>query len=191
LGEIEELQKKVAEVEVTKDTLEAIWEVKHTMAQGGFSVDDRKLVWLATKVARAEAVYNGSNITEVEHLFPLQHCLWDRPEDRATIRQIVLSIVNPTAEECATYLDSANQIWKQFETVVAEAGDNKRSVTTHAIDSSTEVAEILTSLEKRIGEAGNGSQSQLQETQIKVSKIQKKILASMGAGLGINLGLEQ
>lgn len=63
----------------------------------------------ATRLVQANAFLEGRTVADEDDLQPLQHCLWENPTDRLTVKRKVLALTSPVtklAVELAGMLDS-------------------------------------------------------------------------------------
>ena len=179
VSEIRAMQQAVSEVHFGDTAMETLWEIREAMNNVSLPFDDRKAVWIARGVTKAEAFYHGRNEVEAEDFAILQHCLWDTQEQLEKVRTAVLSVASPVQEEIAKMLDAATKAFKNAEKAISDAsggdGDANAAQTT-ALDSNQEIYDIITDLEARIKRESGNSKSKLQEALDKVVAIHTRLI---------------
>ncbi len=91
IGEIEALQRGAGGVPIDEDVLDAIVVLRKEFRSGGISISDRrwkKMVW----VMKVAAHTIGRDRVDKTFLPILQHMLWNRPEERVTLRKRLLEM---------------------------------------------------------------------------------------------------
>lgn len=111
LEELAEEQEKAAKIVLNEDMLQCILDLRHLCSQEGIEVSDRKWVQVMS-VVRAYAHLNGHTEVEEEDLDILNHCLWDRPEQRKTVRVLVSKVANPIGEKVMMIMDSIQEVFQ-------------------------------------------------------------------------------
>ena len=85
-------------------------------------------------------------MTDLQDLESLSSILWHQPEERITVRQVILNITDPGLAKVLEYLDSARE---EFEKVKQEQDRlNASEMFQRASQAATEVAAIIAEAEK-------------------------------------------
>ncbi len=117
LADLESLQAQVPGV-VFPDTVNAQYDKLLNAADAeGLSLSDRGCIF-AKRVMGAHAVLNGRDEANEDDLDILEHCLWRDPKDRAKVRQIVASVVNPLRAKANELIDAALAVYDKLKPVI-------------------------------------------------------------------------
>jgi MoxR-like ATPase len=145
MKEIEELWKSAENVKVSNDVKEALTELREKIHDQGVRSSNRR--WFdSVRVLRASAALDGRSVTDLQDLESLSSILWHQPEERITVRQVILNITDPGLAKVLEYLDSARE---EFEKVKQEQDRlNASEMFQRASQAATEVAAIIGEAEK-------------------------------------------
>ena len=169
------------QVNVDRVAMDCMWEIRSSLKEEGFTVDDRKCVWLVRAAVRAQAALSGRDIVESEDFEILQHCLWNDPNDMAKIRSIVLKIANPTGEEANQYIDSAHQCYNKAMKFKKDNPEDTKEVQMQWLSANREVVLMGNRLKDRVKETSGKSRKMLEDGLLKVGNMNEKILAELKA----------
>lgn len=113
LAELEELQQLANLVEMPARMDELIEEIIERLYDEGVIIYGRRDVRLNT-VLKANAFLEGRDAaTETDLVEVLPHCLWDNPDDRKKVRNVILAVANPIGRKVQELLDEAVEIRDQ------------------------------------------------------------------------------
>lgn len=110
----------VRQVEIPEDVYEGIVNLKASLLAENIEVSDRR--WReAVMSIKAETFYQGHMVSGIDDLRPLQHFLWNDPEQIKKVRQLVLELANPLEREAAQLLDDLNDAHEVYKKKVADS----------------------------------------------------------------------
>lgn len=172
LDEIKELRAEMGKVEVKREFLETIREIMHELQRKGIVASDRR--WKnAIQVLRAFALLRGEQEVGSDELELLADMLWDRPEDRKAILEVVSPRANPLNLVAIKLLDSAKEIYENWK---KGTGDKDAS----ALMANGSLREILKSIDENSKDRPAGKTKKLLEARVKVEAFRKEVVISLG-----------
>lgn len=98
-SEVLQAQEEVSQVTVPDGVLDQMTELRRLLRTEGIEPTERRFR-SSLSLVRAAAWMDGCTQADTEHLRPLQHVLWDRPDQVPTVDRIVLAIASPLDQEC-------------------------------------------------------------------------------------------
>ncbi|MBI4641861.1 MAG: AAA family ATPase [Candidatus Tectomicrobia bacterium] len=111
LAEIQEAQKKVAQISITTGTLDALEKLRSTLTSEGIQMSDRR--WRQSlKLVKAVAWLGGRKETTADDLEILKHVAWHDPAAKSKIARLVASISNPLGSALLEAEDTANEVFQ-------------------------------------------------------------------------------
>jgi MoxR-like ATPase len=114
--EVVQAQQTAAKVVVPDSVIDALTGLRRDLREVGIEPTDRRFVE-SLKVIRAAAWMDDCNIADVEHLQPLRHVLWDRPEQQSDVDKLILAIANPFANEARALMAEVDGIDKRLDQI--------------------------------------------------------------------------
>lgn len=94
LADFQKVRRHVKDLTVTSEAIEAMVEIRDTLALKGVVVSSRR--WLnSLKAIRANAVLYGEDTASVDSLTALANILWSSLEDKQVVRDVVWEYANP------------------------------------------------------------------------------------------------
>jgi MoxR-like ATPase len=161
LEELQAVHQEILQVKGTPEALQALLTLRHTLAQEGIQVSDRKWRQCA-KLLKAKAWYEGEASILVEHIACLAHALWTDPKDAKTVQRIVYSIACPLNVKALEILDMAQEVYATLpkdtdssftgvaENILQQIGDQYRllqsDLSSSALRDTTTVDHVLNKL---------------------------------------------
>lgn len=99
--EYEEWKKEINAIEICGNVIEAIRQIRTAIRAVAISgTNERRDVYVSdrrwkkiVRLLRASAFMHGRRKADVADLLPIYHCLWQEPEERDEIRNIILRVV--------------------------------------------------------------------------------------------------
>lgn len=107
--EIDFVQAHIKTIPVPQNVLETMHEISRAVRAKNIEPSDRRFKH-AIRIIQAEALLDGCDVVEMDHLSALIHVLWDEPEQIADVTQIVLDRANPLLKEFMDLLEDVNSI---------------------------------------------------------------------------------
>lgn len=120
-SDLAELRALVAQVTIPADVLDALVAIRSELASKGIQPSDRRYRSLVGLI-RAQAVLRGATEATTEDLFIAKDCLWDRPEDRQEVAQVVIAKASPELTEATRLRDAAIEVYQKLDMAKIEAG---------------------------------------------------------------------
>jgi len=93
------------------DIIEPLLDLRDALAEKHSIVASDRRWGKITRFIQANAVLEGRNIATVNDFFPLADCLWDKPEDRATIFSEIANLVSPDLSKAIEIRDAAAEMF--------------------------------------------------------------------------------
>ena len=170
LAEIEQLQKAADKVTVSQDIMTAIREIANELRGKGINVSDRK--WkTSVKVLKALAFLRGQAEVTADELEVYADMLWQNPEDRKTVLDVVSPRSNPLNAKAIEYLDQALEvynIWKK------NPEDDMQSAQTNSA-----LKAMLKEIDELAKDRPAAKVKKLATTRERCKKMQQEIVAQM------------
>lgn len=171
LEEIDSLQKALENVEVTKELLETIREIYHELKRKGISASDRR--WKsAVQVLKAFALLRGEKEVSTDELEIFADILWDQPQDRKAILEVVSPHANPLNLKALEALDSAKEAYEGWKN-----GSQEDAITLQANGT---LKDILKKIDEDIKDRPENRTKKLRQTRSVVEGYRKELFASLG-----------
>jgi MoxR-like ATPase len=111
------LAQKGAEAVIVPDVvIDALTGLRRDLREQGIEPTDRRFVE-SLKVIRAAAWMDECTVADVEHLQPLRHVLWDRPEQQGDVDKLILAIANPFANEARALMTEIDGLEQRLDAI--------------------------------------------------------------------------
>ena len=124
LAELEQMQQEVQQVTVPDSINQIMDIVLCTLREKGIPVSDRTILNYG-RIVQAEAWLHGRTTVEPADLYVLSHYLWDKPEDRPLVMDVLRSMLqNPLGDKLEALLADAYDARDAF----AADGDQNRAL---------------------------------------------------------------
>jgi MoxR-like ATPase len=134
LKDVAKLQGLCKDVKISREQLEVIREIAHELRKKGLSASDRR--WkVAVKVMKAYAMVRGNTEVTDDELEVLADVLWDKPEDRKVVLEVVAPRSNPLNLKAVEFLDEAKEaydIWSAAHNAKDATDDSKERANNQA-----------------------------------------------------------
>jgi len=172
IEEIDELNKLAAEVTLTQDMLTNMRKVQADLKIKGVTASDRR--WKsAVGVLKALALLRGQDEVTGEELEALADMMWQKPEDRRTILEVVSQYGNPLNLKAIEYLDMGKEVYDKW----AQADKDAQEMA--AIQANKQIKEILKSIKADIHGRSDSETRKLRETQKTLKRHLKTLTMKM------------
>jgi MoxR-like ATPase len=109
-------QQEAAAVIVPDVVIDALTGLRRDLREQGIEPTDRRFVE-SLKVIRAAAWMDECTVADVEHLQPLRHVLWDRPEQQNDVDKLILAIANPFANEARALMTEIDGLEQRLDAI--------------------------------------------------------------------------
>lgn len=115
-NEVQVAQKEAEAVIVPDAVIEALVGLQTSLNEQGIEPTDRRMKE-AQKVIKAAAWLDECSVADVEHLQPLRHVMWDRPEQRSDVDKLILALANPFAQEARTLMTEIDGLEQRLDAI--------------------------------------------------------------------------
>ncbi len=122
--DIEAAKKEAANVIISDEVYEGLIKIRRALSSENIHPTDRRF-HQSLDLVRAAAWLDGETTAYADHLLPLQHVLWDQPEQQQCVTNIVISASSPINAEALQMLDELTQIRTQIELLIEEHTSGK------------------------------------------------------------------
>lgn len=113
LEQLHQEQDAVSKVEMSKEIVGSILEIKRLLKQEGMQSSDR--TWKQViQVIKAYAHLNGHTAVEETDLEILENILWEKPEQYKTVKRIVAKVSNPVGEQVMKLTDAIQEVFEHL-----------------------------------------------------------------------------
>jgi len=173
LDEIEELRKALSTIKVPRDILENIREINRDLKNSGIVASDRR--WkAAVHTLRAFALLDGRNEVTGEDLERLADMMWDRPENKRKILEILAPYGNPLNLKASEYLDAAQEIFNNWNKDKADDSDDAKALQANGM-----LKEILKKIDADLDGRPDSMTRKLRQTREAVAKMREQVVSSI------------
>jgi MoxR-like ATPase len=139
LDEINELNTLAQTVKLSQETINDIIKIKTDLKGKGITASDRR--WqTAITVLKAFALLRGLDEITGDELEAFADMLWEKPEHRRTILEVVTKYGNPLNLKAVEYLDMGKEVFEKW----VHAGDDQKEMM--AIQAHKQIKDILKNL---------------------------------------------
>lgn len=135
---------------------EALAQLRKDLKQEGIEPTERRFVE-SMKIIRATAWLDGRTAADPEDLRPLEHVLWEVPEQQTLVSKTVLAIANPLDNEATELLQEIERLEQQLDKI--ESTDEKHRKGQEIHQKLRRAARDLSALEKRAGTSRRRSET--------------------------------
>lgn len=104
-AQVLEAQQHVRDVVFTDECKDALHAIALKLAQAGISATPRRLRQIQS-ISKAAAFLDGETKTDLPHLEPLVHCLWNEDGQMTTVEKVVLDVTSPASEDLLKVSDA-------------------------------------------------------------------------------------
>jgi MoxR-like ATPase len=115
-ADVEVAQKEAAAVIVPDVVIEALTGLRRDLKEKGIEPTGRRFKE-ALKIIRAAAWMDECAVADVEHLQPLRHVMWDRPEQQSDVDKLILALANPFAQEARTLMTEIDGLEARLDAI--------------------------------------------------------------------------
>ena len=176
-GDLAELQRAAAAVEVPDNVLRDIIEIRRSLNAEGVIASDRRYRQ-AVDVLRAVALLDGRSRAASADLRWLAHVLWNDPEEQGTVAQAIATVSTGFVEEAQRLAIQAEEVQAYALRLWPDEEARGRAV----LEAHTKLQHIVKRLEAiRDAAGGRGRDTTgLDETIEKVAALQRRLLVTDG-----------
>ena len=176
-GDIELLRAARKKVQVPKNVLEVLLDIRDELAGVGIECSDRR--WKQVlKLVQAKAVLEAREVAAVRDLMVLADSVWDKHEDRPQVYGIVAAVCAPELHEATMLLDAAIQCRAEVDLKDPSAKAERRKAI-------TQIGMIV----KELNDLGGTSKdAEIAEMMMKVSRMKADIARAV-AKLDLRVGV--
>lgn len=114
--EVVQAQNEAKAIIVPDSVIDALTGLRRDLREQGIEPTDRRFVE-SLKVIRAAAWLDECTVADVEHLQPLRHVMWDRPEQSGDVDKLILAIANPFANEARALLTEVDGLENRLDQI--------------------------------------------------------------------------
>lgn len=107
--EVEQAKAEAAKVIITDEVFNGMADIRHKLRAENIEPTERRFVE-SMKVIKAAAWRDGEVEADLEHLRPLKDILWEMPDQRRTVLDIVTAVASPLDQEALTLLDDLKRL---------------------------------------------------------------------------------
>jgi MoxR-like ATPase len=123
-------QNEARKVTLSPQALDAMVEIRRNLADKNIEPTPRRFNE-CQKLIRAAAWLDGLTEADVDHLQPLRHALWERPEQQDEVERVVLGVANPFANEARTLLADLETLNGMIDTALRDPEKHRRGNEVH------------------------------------------------------------
>ncbi|MFF3441801.1 AAA family ATPase [Streptosporangium sp. NPDC002721] len=172
------VQRHVPGIGVPDSVVDALCTLRASLRQAGIIVSDRR--WRqSVRLLQACAFLAGRSAINVNDLQVLTHVLWSSPEELPTVKQEVLTMVNPDAREALKLLDGIVALEAELD---ALKGKSREALDEWAVKEATKKLPAAgRRLEEMIAEsrAAGRSTTQIEEVNAKRRAVHGRVLVEV------------
>ena len=173
-------------VEVPKDVMSAIVDIRETLAlDHGITASSRR--WLKTlHGVRAHAFLKGKDQAEKEDLMPLQFMLWSQVAEIPKVKEVVWNIANPILYKLNSIKDTITLVLRDMNSALSKANGRPNEMPLVMAEYSTKLSEILKEVHRAEKEVPESQQKEFRpkfDMMEKVLNGQKVKLAHLAGGV--------
>jgi MoxR-like ATPase len=173
--EVLQAKKEAAAVVLPDPVYEALAEVRRQLKAKEIEPTPRRFVE-CTKVIRATAWLDGCDVADVEHLRPLQHILWEVPEQQPEVDKIVLQFANPLDNEATALLEEVDKLEAKVDAIGDDEEKHRKGTEIHG--KLRRAKKQLDDIEKRAGNSRRRSETIL-EVKERLHSLTERVLTEV------------
>jgi MoxR-like ATPase len=170
--EIRAAQDEAKQVVIPDPVFEAMAELRRQLKAEGIEPTERRFVE-STKIIRATAWLDGCMVADVEHLRPLQHVLWERDEQQATVDKLVIALANPIDNEANALLEEVEKLEEKLNSITNDEEKHRKGTEIHG--KLRRAKKDLDAIEKRAGNSRRRSET-ISEVRERLHAITERVL---------------
>lgn len=132
--EIEQAQRETAEVELPEHVIETVADLRGQLRNEGIEPTERRFRE-SLGIIQACAWLDGRTVADTIDLRLLQHCYWNKPEERALVKQLVLGTASPLDKDAMELQENVQKLSSQLEELLRDQTNknvrNKQGIEIH------------------------------------------------------------
>jgi len=176
--EIVQLQQAVEKIQLSDDTLQTIVTIRADLLSRGLYASDRR--WKAAiKVLQALALLRGNSEVTADELETLSDMLWQKPEDRTAILEVIAPHANPLNLKAVQYLDAVREVrdtWNRLQQEAVKNAGVKDNLDIQAIQSMKILRDISQQVQAECKDRPDNKTKKLMTVLDEIKKVQAPIL---------------
>lgn len=149
-AEVVQAQEEARQVDIGEGVLTAVVDLRRQLKAEGIEPTDRRFR-ASLALVRASAWLDGRTEADVEDLRPLQHVMWDRPEQVNDVDKIVLAIASPLDQECNDLLAEIDKLDERISAIENDEDKHRKGTEIHT--KLQKAKRSLDDIEKRAGKS--------------------------------------
>lgn len=170
--EVMQAKAEARKVVIPDAVFEALAELRRQLREAGIEPTERRFVE-STKIVRATAWLDGCDVADVEHLRPLQHVLWERPEQQPDVDKIVLTLANPLDNEANALLEEVEKLEEKLNSITNDEEKHRKGTEIHG--KLRRAKKTLDDIEARAGNSRRRSET-IAEVRERLHNITERVL---------------
>jgi MoxR-like ATPase len=170
--ELLQCRDEAALVDVPEGVLNAIVDIRKQLAAKGIEPTDRRFME-SLRAVRAAAHLDGCTQADVEHLRPLENILWERPEQQATVTEIIQKVANPLDTEATALLEQLITLESKLDSI--GVGEDRYRTGTEIHGKLRRARKDLEALEQRAGGSKKRSEA-VSEVKDRLKRLTQRVL---------------
>lgn len=146
--EVMQAREEAGKVIVPEGVLTAIADIRKELNAKGIENTERRYME-SLRAVRATAHLDGCTTADVEHLRPLENILWERPEQIATVAEIISKVANPLDSEAAALIEQLTTLESKLDSI--GVGEDRYRTGTEIHGKLRRARKDLEALQARVG----------------------------------------
>jgi MoxR-like ATPase len=123
-------QAQAEAVTLSEEAVIALVEIRRKLADKGIEPTPRRFDQ-SQRLVRAAAWLDGLAVADIDHLQPLRNVLWERPEQRDAVTEVVLALANPYANEARKLMADLEMLNAQIDSALADPEKHRKGNEVH------------------------------------------------------------
>lgn len=172
IDEINELNTLAKQITLSDDIISDIRKIQIELKNKGITASDRR--WqTAINVLKALAMLRGTEEVTSDELEAFADMMWQKPEERRTVLEVVTKYGNPLNLKAIEYLDMAKEVYDKWQ----QALEDDKEMT--AIQAHKQIKDMLKKIKADIRAADESKTRKLRDTRDTLKEYVKTITMEM------------
>jgi MoxR-like ATPase len=146
--EVNAAQAEVKLVHIPDTVLDQVTELRRLLKGESIEPTERRFR-SSLSLIQAAAWLDGCPVADVEHIRPLQHVLWDKPEQQSVVDKHVLAIASPLDQECNELMAEIDRLEQRLDAIENDEDKHRKGTEIHT--KLQRAKKDLDDIEKRAG----------------------------------------
>jgi MoxR-like ATPase len=174
LNDLKSLKEGACKIEIDREMTETLRVIFHELVRKGIQGSDRR--WkAAVKIMKTHALLSGSDKITDDELETLTDMMWDNPEDRRKVQNVVLPKSNPLNQKAIKYEDQAKEIYQNWLSIPDES-DEKSSKT---LEANGMLLDILKQIKTDVHGLADDRTKKLREAKTTIQNYRREVVTSL------------